>query len=68
MQSAAAKHVSIWKMAWGALSDGGPGDVAFAIIYACNAHCDFARGRLPAASRYSVTLAEACSRRRGYFR
>lgn len=29
MGSAAAKHLSIWKMAWGALSDGGPASMPF---------------------------------------
>src|SRR6516225_12296298 len=56
------KRPSIWKMALRAVWDGGPGLCHFAITSACNARCDFcsfARDRLPAMSRHSVTLDEA---------
>lgn len=60
--TAAAKRPSIWKVALDAVWDGGPGTCHFAITSACNARCgfcSFARDQLPAASRHSVTLAEA---------
>ena len=49
-------------MALGAVWDSGPGTCHFAITSACNARCgfcSFARDRLPAASRHSVTLPDA---------
>lgn len=57
-----AKRPSVWKMALGAVWDGGPGTCHFAITSACNARCgfcSFARNRLTAEARRSVTLAEA---------
>src|SRR6516164_11385326 len=62
MGSAAPKRPSVWKMALGAVWDSGPGTCHFAITSACNARCgfcSFARDRLPAASRHSVTLPDA---------
>src|SRR5271165_6550239 len=55
-------RISIWKMVLDAVWTGGPGTCHFAITSACNARCgfcSFARDQLPAASRHSVTLAEA---------
>jgi sulfatase maturation enzyme AslB (radical SAM superfamily) len=55
-------RLSIWKMVRDAVWTGGPGTCHFAITSACNARCgfcSFARDQLPAASRHSVTLAEA---------
>jgi len=55
-------RLSIWKMVLDAVWTGGPGTCHFAITSACNARCgfcSFARDQLPAASRHSVTLAEA---------
>jgi len=60
--SGTPKRPSIWKMALPAVWDGGPGLCHFAITSACNARCDFcsfARDKLPAGSRHSVTLGEA---------
>jgi len=57
-----SKRPSVWKMALGAVWDGGPGTCHFAITSACNARCgfcSFARDRLTAEARRSVTLAEA---------
>jgi MoaA/NifB/PqqE/SkfB family radical SAM enzyme len=62
MGSAAPTRPSIWKMALNAVWDGGPGTCHFAITSACNARCGFcgfARDRLPAASRHSVTVTDA---------
>src|SRR6516162_508297 len=62
MASAVPKRPSIWKMALDAVWDGGPGTCHFAITSACNARCgfcSFARDRLAAEARRSVTLAEA---------
>jgi len=62
MKRGISKRPSIGKMAVRAVWDGGPGLCHFAITSACNARCDFcsfARDRLPAASRHSVTLDEA---------
>ena len=62
MGSAAPKRPSVWKMALGAVWDCGPGTCHLAITSACNARCgfcSFARDRLPAASRHSVTLPDA---------
>jgi MoaA/NifB/PqqE/SkfB family radical SAM enzyme len=57
-------RTAIWKMALGALADGGPGVCHFAITSACNARCgfcSFARDRLPKAQQHSVSLEEAKS-------
>jgi MoaA/NifB/PqqE/SkfB family radical SAM enzyme len=62
MKRGAPNRPSIGKMALQAVWDGGPGLCHFAITSACNARCDFcsfARDRLPATSRHSVTLDEA---------
>src|SRR6516162_6245896 len=64
MEDIASERPSIWKMALRAVWDGGPGICHFAITSACNARCgfcSFARDRLPAEKRHSVTLAEAKS-------
>jgi MoaA/NifB/PqqE/SkfB family radical SAM enzyme len=64
MENIASERPAIWKMALRAVWDGGPGICHFAITSACNARCgfcSFARDRLPAEKRHSVTLAEAKS-------
>jgi MoaA/NifB/PqqE/SkfB family radical SAM enzyme len=57
-----SKRPLVWKMALGAVWDGGPGTCHFAITSGCNARCgfcSFARDRLAVEARRSITLAEA---------
>ena len=60
--NSASKHPPFWRMALGALRDGGPGTCHFSITNLCNAacgFCSFARDTLPKAAQRSVTLDEA---------
>ncbi|PWU20974.1 MAG: radical SAM protein [Candidatus Rokuibacteriota bacterium] len=62
MNANGARRPTVWRMALGALRDGGPGICHFSITNACNARCgfcSFAHDTLPAESRRWVALEDA---------